>query len=282
LLQLSGVGPAHALAALQLPVVLDSPAVGQHLQDHLCIDYMYRSRVPTLNNELGPWPAKLWAGLKYLTTRRGPLALSVNQGGGFCRSREDLAHPDMQLYFSPLSYLRAVPGKRELTAPDAFPGFALSAQPCRPDSRGHLALRSPDPLQPPRIVPNSLATEHDRNAMFAAASLVRRLAATPALQAVIEEELRPGPAVQSHAEVMDDIAKRASTVFHPVSTCRMGPDPRQAVVDAQLRVHGLQGLRVIDASVFPTLTSGNTNAPTLMLAEKGADLVLAASRTHAP
>jgi choline dehydrogenase len=282
LLQLSGVGPAHALAALQLPVVLDSPAVGQHLQDHLCIDYMYRSRVPTLNNQLGPWPAKLWAGLKYLATRRGPLALSVNQGGGFCRSREDLAHPDMQLYFSPLSYLRAVPGKRELTAPDAFPGFALSAQPCRPDSRGHLALRSPDPLQPPRIVPNSLATEHDRNAMFAAASLVRRLAATPALQAVIAEELRPGPAVQSHAEVMDDIARRASTVFHPVSTCRMGPDPRQAVVDAQLRVHGLQGLRVIDASVFPTLTSGNTNAPTLMLAEKGADLVLAASRTHAP
>jgi choline dehydrogenase len=99
---------------------------------------------------------------------------------------------------------------------------------------------------------------------------------------VIAEELRPGPAVQSHAEVMADIARRASTVFHPVSTCRMGPDPRQAVVDAQLRVHGLQGLRVIDASVFPTLTSGNTNAPTLMLAEKGADLVLAASRTHAP
>ena len=282
LLQLSGVGPAADLAALQLPLVLDSPAVGQHLQDHLCIDYVYRSRVPTLNNELGPWPAKLWAGFKYLATRRGPLALSVNQGGGFCRSHEGLAHPDMQLYFSPLSYLRAVPGKRELTAPDAFAGFSLSAQPCRPDSRGHLALRSTDPLQAPRIVPNSLATQHDLDAMFAAASLVRRLAATPAFQAVIEQEITPGPAVQSAADIMNDIAQRASTVFHPVSTCRMGTDPRQAVVDAQLRVHGLQGLRVIDASVFPTLTSGNTNAPTLMLAEKGADLVLAATRTHAP
>jgi len=282
LLQLSGVGPAAELAALQLPLVLDSPAVGQHLQDHLCIDYVYRSRVPTLNNELGPWPAKLWAGFKYLATRRGPLALSVNQGGGFCRSREGLAHPDMQLYFSPLSYLRAVPGKRELTAPDAFAGFALSAQPCRPDSRGHLALRSPDPLQAPRIVPNSLATQHDLDAMLAAAGLVRRLAATPAFQAVIEQEITPGPAVQSAADIMDDIAQRASTVFHPVSTCRMGTDPRQAVVDAQLQVHGLKGLRVIDASVFPTLTSGNTNAPTLMLAEKGADLVLAATRKHAP
>jgi choline dehydrogenase len=282
LLQLSGVGPAADLAALQLPLVLDSPAVGQHLQDHLCIDYVYRSRVPTLNNELGPWPAKLWAGFKYLATRRGPLALSVNQGGGFCRSREGLEHPDMQLYFSPLSYLRAVPGKRELTAPDACAGFSLSAQPCRPASRGHLALLSTDPLQAPRIVPNSLATQHDLDAMFAAAHLVRRLAATPAFQAVIEREITPGPAVQSAADIMDDIAQRASTVFHPVSTCRMGTDPRQAVVDAQLRVHGMQGLRVIDASVFPTLTSGNTNAPTLMLAEKGADLVLAATRTHAP
>jgi choline dehydrogenase len=145
-----------------------------------------------------------------------------------------------------------------------------------------LALRSTDPLQAPRIVPNSLATQHDLDAMFAAARLVRRLAATPAFQAVIEQEITPGPAVQSAADIMDDIAQRASTVFHPVSTCRMGTDPRQAVVDAQLRVHGLQGLRVIDASVFPTLTSGNTNAPTLMLAEKGADLVLAATRTHAP
>jgi choline dehydrogenase len=282
LLQLSGVGPVHELSALQLPLVLDSPAVGQHLQDHLCIDYVYRSRVPTLNNELGPWPAKLWAGIKYLTTRSGPLALSINQGGGFCRSREDLAHPDMQLYFSPLSYLRAVPGKRELTAPDAFPGFSLCAQPCRPVSRGHLALRSTDPFQPPFIVPNSLATQHDLDAMFAAAKLVRRLAATPAFQSVIEQEITPGPAVQSATEIMADIAQRASTVFHPVSTCRMGTDPRQAVVDAHLRVHGIQGLRVIDASVFPTLTSGNTNAPTIMLAEKGADMVLAATKKHAP
>jgi choline dehydrogenase len=274
LLQLSGVGPGSVLQALGIPLVADSPAVGQHLQDHLCIDHVYRSRVPTLNAELGSWRGKLWAGMRYLAQRRGPLALSVNQGGGFFRSREGLEHPNMQLYFSPLSYMRAVPGKRALTAPDTFAGFSLSAQPCRPSSRGFLELRGPDPLLAPRIVANSLATQHDRDEILEASRFLRKLAAASAFEEVIDHEILPGPAVQTAQQLMDDIAQRASTVFHPVSTCRMGPDPRQAVVDHELRVHGVSGLRIVDASVFPTLTSGNTNAPTLMLAEKGADLVL--------
>ncbi len=274
ILQLSGVGPGDALQALGIPVLADSPAVGQHLQDHLCIDHVYRSRVPTLNAELGTWRGKLWAGMRYLAQRRGPLALSINQGGGFFHSRAGLAHPNMQLYFSPLSYMRAVPGKRALTQPDTFAGFSLSAQPCRPDSRGFLALRGPDPLLAPRIVPNSLATQHDRDELLEATRFLRTLADAPALREVIDREILPGPSVQTEQHLMDDIAQRASTVFHPVSTCRMGPDPHQAVVDHQLRVHGVTGLRVIDASVFPTLTSGNTNAPTLMLAEKGADMLL--------
>ncbi len=278
ILHLSGVGPGAALQALGIAVLADSPAVGQHLQDHLCIDYVYRSRVPTLNSELGTWRGKLWAGIRYLALRRGPLALSINQGGGFFRSRADLAHPNMQLYFSPLSYMRAVPGRRALTAPDAFAGFSICAQPCRPTSRGFVELRGIDPLQAPRIVPNSLATQHDRDEMLEAALFLRTLAAAPALRAVIDHEILPGPAVQTHAQVMEDVAHRASTVFHPVGTCRMGPDPRQAVVDHQLRVYGLQGLRVVDASVFPTLTSGNTNAPTIMLAEKAADMVLRQTR----
>ena len=275
LLQLSGVGPAAALQALGISVVADSPAVGQHLQDHLCIDHVYRSRVPTLNRELGTVWGRLWAGARYLLQRRGPLALSINQGGGFFRSRSDLSHPDMQLYFSPLSYMRAVPGRRALTAPDRFAGFSLSAQPCRPSSRGYLALRSADPMQAPRIVPNSLATQSDRDAMLVAATFLRRLADAPALREVIDHEILPGPQVQTDEQLMHDIAQHASTVFHPVSTCRMGVDPQQAVVDPLLRVFGVSNLRVIDASAFPTLTSGNTNAPTLMLAEKGSDLVLA-------
>ena len=277
LLMCSGVGPAAPLQALGIAMVADLPAVGQHLQDHLCIDHLYRSRVPTLNQTLGSWHGKLWAGLQYALARKGPLALSVNQGGGFVRSHAGLTRPDMQLYFSPLSYLRARPGVRALMAPDPFPGFLLSAQPCRPSSRGQLTLRSANLLEAPLIKPNSLATEHDVQALLQASQLLRRLAATPAFSAVIESELAPGAALQSPEQLIEDIRQRASTVFHPVSTCRMGPHASQAVVNAKLQVHGLQSLRVVDASVFPTLTSGNTHAPTLMLAERGADLILDAT-----
>jgi choline dehydrogenase len=282
LLQLSGVGPASQLRELGIPVVHDSPAVGQNLQDHLCIDHLYRSKVPTLNNQLGPWYGKLWAGLQYAAIRRGPLSLSVNQGGGFFRSRPGLERPNMQLYFSPLSYLKATPGKRALMAPDPYPGFLLGAQPCKPSSRGRLRLRSDDPMAAPLIEPNSLATAHDAQEMMEATLFLRRLAATPAFSAIIEQELVPGASIRSQEQLMDDIRRRASTVFHPVSTCRMGPDPATAVLNHRLQVHGLASLRVIDASAFPSLTSGNTNAPTLMLAEKGADEVLRAARRGNP
>ena len=278
LLQASGVGPAALLQSLGIEVLHDRPAVGQHLQDHLCLDHLYRSRVPTLNQQLRPWLGRLRVGLRYLATRGGPLALSVNQAGGFVRSRPDVERPDLQLYFAPLSYTRAEPGVRALLSPDPFPGFWLSAQPCRPTSRGHVQLRANDVHAAPLIVPNSLATEHDLDLMVEGSRFMRRLAATPALAAVIAAELQPGALVQTRDELIDDIRRRASTVFHPVSTCRMGPDARLAVVDHRLRVHGLAGLRVIDASVFPAVTSGNTNAPTMMLAEKGADLVLADRR----
>ena len=278
LLQHSGVGPAAHLLAHGIAVVNDSPAVGRYLQDHLCIDHVYRSRVPTLNEELRTWHGKLWAGLRYLAARSGPLALSVNQGGGFIRSRQGLDRPNVQLYFSPVSYTRAPPGKRPMMSPDPFPGFLLSAQPCRPTSRGTVQIRSADPFATPVIVPNSLATEHDVEELLEGSRFLRELAATPALRAVIDEELQPGRGVQSRAQLLDDIRQRASTVFHPVSTCRMGPDPRAAVVDHTLKVHGLDALRVIDASVFPAITSGNTNAPVIMVAEKGADLILAAAR----
>jgi choline dehydrogenase len=163
-------------------------------------------------------------------------------------------------------------------SPDPFPGFLLSAQPCRPTSRGHVQLRAADPHAVPLVVPNSLATDHDVDAMLDATLFLRRLAATPSLAQVIAAELEPGPQVHTREELLTDIRRRASSVFHPVGTCRMGTDPASNVVDARLKVHGITGLRVIDASVFPTLTSGNTNAPTIMVGEKGADLVLADAR----
>ncbi len=278
LLQASGVGPGEWLRELGIETLHDLPAVGRFLQDHLCIDHLYRARVPTLNQELGSWPGRVRAALRYLATRRGPLSLSVNQGGGFVRLNASSTRPDLQLYFSPLSYARAAPGKRALMQPDSFPGFLLSAQPCWPTSRGHIRLRAADAQAAPAIVPNSLATPEDLEALVQGSLWLRRLAATPALSAVIEAELQPGPGAQTCEQFEADIRRRASTVFHPVGTCRMGPDTRQAVVDARLCVHGLQGLRVIDASIFPHITSGNTNAPTMMVAERGAELMLEETR----
>ncbi|KZY47850.1 choline dehydrogenase [Roseovarius sp. HI0049] len=275
LLQLSGIGPGADLQSHGIEMVRNSPGVGQHLQDHLAIDYLFRSRVPTLNQQLGPWYGKLWHGARYILTRRGPLSLGVNQAGGFVRTRPGLSKPNMQLFFSPVSYTKATPGKRALMNPDSFPGFLLGAQPTRPTSRGHIALRSPDPFAAPRIFPNYLATEDDMQDMLDGSKLMRRFAETPAFTRLIDSEIAPGPQVQTDEEFIADIRARAGTVFHPVSTCRMGPDPATDVVDARLRVHGIEGLRVADASVFPTLTSGNTNAPVIMLGEKAADLVLA-------
>ena len=280
LLQLSGVGAGALLQANGIAVTHDSPAVGRNLQDHLCIDHLYGSRRATLNQELGTWRGRIRAGLRYLLWRRGPLAMSVNQGGGFVRTRPQLSRPNIQLYFSPLSYTRAVPGERALMRPDRFPGFLLSAQPCRPTSRGHLQIRDRDPFAPPAIFPNSLATQEDRGAMLEASRFLRRLAAAPSLAAIIADELQPGATVQSDEELFDDIKRRASTVFHPVGTCRMGPDQKDDVVNSELMVHGLQALRVVDASIFPAVTSGNTNAPTIMVAEKGADLILGTARSQ--
>jgi len=280
LLQLSGVGPAALLGRLGIELVCDRPAVGRNLQDHLCIDHLYRARVPTLNTTLGTWRGRIAAGIRYLLTQRGPLAISVNQAGGFVRTRPGLPAPNMQLYFSPLSYSRATPGKRALMQPDRFPGFLLSAQPCRPASRGQIEITTPDPFAPPRIEPNSLSVEQDVQDLLEGSKFLRHLAASPSLAAIIDAELKPGPTVHSDEALIDDLRKRASTVFHPVSTCRMGPNPASDVVNHELKVHGLKGLRVIDASIFPTVTSGNTNAPTIMVGERGADLVLRDARTE--
>ncbi len=275
LLELSGIGPPDVLAACGIPVVHACANVGRHLQDHLCYDHVYSSTRPSLNDALYPWWGKLGAGLQYLLRRTGPLSLSVNQGGGFLRSHPEAADPDIQLYFSPLTYERTPPGIRPLMKPDPFSGFITSVSPSSPTSRGYLGIRSGDPADPPLIHPNYLATAHDIEQLLVGARFLRRLAATPSLAAIIAKELRPGPAAQTDADLIADIRARSYSVFHPIGTCRMGPDPQNAVVDSKLRVHGVAGLRVIDASIFPTLTSGNTNAPAMMVAEKGADLILA-------
>jgi len=273
LLQLSGVGDATLLASHGIAVVADLPAVGQNLQDHLAVSNFYRTSVPTLNNVLRPFTGKLAAAIRYMIDRRGPLSMSVNQAGGFVRAAPEDPHPTFQLYFSPVSYTRTPIAARRLLNPDPFPAFLLSFNSCRPTSRGHLAITSADPFAPPAIHPNYLSTDGDIAEARVGVRLLRQIARTRPLSDIIVEELVPGPEVADDEALFADFRARADTVYHPTSTCRMGPDPRTAVVDARLRVHGVEGLRVIDASVFPSVTSGNTNAPTVMVAEKGAAML---------
>jgi len=271
---LSGIGDPALLSRFSIQVRHAAAAVGQNLQDHLGINYVYRSRVPTLNNALYPLRGKIRAGIEYLLSRRGPLSMSVNQAGGFIRSSPDKPVPDLQLYFNPASYTSTRTRGRRLMNPDAFPGFLLSFNSCRPTSRGQLAIRSADPDMPPAIFPNYLSTEPDLEEVRIGARLLRRIAATPPLAALIESELQPGTQLQTDEELLQDFRQRAGSVFHPVGTCAMGNDPGRAVVDARLRVHGIAALRVVDASIFPSLTSGNINAPVTMVAERAAAMIL--------
>ncbi len=275
LLQLSGVGNASHLSALGIKPVLDAPAVGANLQDHLAVSYFYKSTRPTLNDELRPLTGKILAGMRYLLDRGGPLSMSVNQGGGFVRSRPTSPRPDLQLYFSPVSYTKTPLSERRLLNPDPFSAFLLSFNACRPTSRGSLEIRSADPFAAPLIQPNYLSTDKDIEDAKVGNRLLRQIASTSPLKDIITEELVPGSHLQTDDELLADFRARADTVYHPVSTCRMAPDATDGVVDHRLRVHGVGGLRVIDASVFPTVTSGNTNAPTIMVAEMGAAMVIA-------
>lgn len=277
LLQLSGIGPGALLQRLGIEPVLDSPMVGRNLQDHLCYDQIYRSTEPSLNQELRPLLGKLRVGLQYVLTRKGPLAMSLNQGGGFYRTDPSLPAPDMQLYFSPLTYERAPVGVRPLMEPDPFAGFSMSVSPCKPKSVGYLELATPDWRTAPAIQPNYFDDPQDMAHMLSGIKMLRGLAGSKALGSVIAKELKPGEMAHSAAMLEDDIRARAYSVFHPVGTCRMGPDPKTAVVDAKLKPHGLDGLFIADASIFPEITSGNTNAPSIMVGEMAATMLLAGS-----
>ena len=279
LLELSGIGDPAILQPLGLPVTARLPAVGNGLQDHLAVSYFYRSRVPTLNEQLAPRLGKLVAGVRYLLTRGGPLAMSVNQAGAFVRTRSELTRPNLHIYFNPASYNTTTLGsRRRLMNPDPFPGFLMSFNTCRPVSRGSVHVRSPDPLAAPAVTANALSAPEDIRDVYEGARLLRRLTATQPLASAMAEELQPGAAVQSEEALLEDFRRRAGTVFHASCTCAMGPDRERSVVNARLRVHGVGGLRVVDASVFPNVTSGNTNTPTYMVAEKAADLILEDAR----
>ena len=274
LLQLSGVGPAGLLRSLGIPVVHANAHVGANLQDHLGVNYTFKGKLPTLNQLLRPWWGKLLVGMRYILLRDGPLSMSMNQGGGFFRTDALQARPNMQLYFQAFSTVIPRSGERPILTPDPWPGFSIGLSNCRPSSRGSIMIRTKDPLDHPKITPNAYSTEQDVAEMLAAVKFVRRIASMPAMAEIIEEEVLPGPSIVSDEDLIQDFRTRSGTVYHPVSTCRMGPDPSLSVVDPRLKVHGLAGLRVVDASIFPDNISGNTNAGAILTGWKGAQMVL--------
>jgi choline dehydrogenase len=267
LLQWSGIGPAGLLRSHHIPVVADLPGVGENLQDHLALRLIYKCSKPiTTNDELRNAWRKGLTGLKYLLFRRGPMAIGVMSAGMITRALPDAPTPDIQFFLSTVS------AEERGAKPHAFSGFTLVYYPMRPQSRGSVRIVSRDPRAAPSIQPNYLAAAYDRRMMVEGAKLARRIAATPALAPYVMEEYRPGAAVAGDAQILEAVRNSGSSGYHPVGTCRMGNDAG-AVVDPQLRVRGVEGLRVVDASVMPLLVSGNTNAATLMIAEKGADLI---------
>jgi choline dehydrogenase len=272
LLQLSGIGPGGVLQAAGLKTRVDNASVGGHLQDHLAVVYSFKATRPTLNEELHSFSAQMIAGLRYLLARRGPLALSVNQFGGFARANPGGDRPDVQLYFNPVTYGAGDAGRTRIEV-DAFPGFYLCFQPTRPTSVGRIDIADPDFRRPPTIAPNYLSTEKDVEDVIHGGRLLQAIARTRAIRELIAAPIAPDLGALSDSGLVEDFRARASTVYHPVGTCRMGPSIADSVVDASLRVHGVERLRVVDASVFPTVTSANTNAPTIMVAQKAADLM---------
>ncbi|WP_421933283.1 GMC family oxidoreductase [Phenylobacterium sp.] len=273
LLQLSGVGPGELLRDHGIEVVADLPGVGENLQDHYVMAVTYRLKAGTVSvNELTKGPRFLGEILKYAFQRKGLLTLSAAHVAAFCKSRPDLAGPDIQFHILPASQNleKAMSGKMEL---DGAPGLTIAPCQVRPESRGTIRIKSADPSVYPAIAPNYLSDPLDQEVAVAGLKWGRKIAAQPALAPYIDHEMLPGPDFNNDEALLGYARMAGSTIYHPVGTCQMGSGP-MAVVDAQLRVRGVEGLRVVDASVMPRLVSGNTNAPTIMIAEKAADMLL--------
>jgi choline dehydrogenase len=276
LLQLSGLGPAKLLQELGVAVIADMPGVGADLQDHLQVRMQYRCTEPiTMNDVISNWRHRYAAGLRYILSRKGLLTIGAGYAGAFMRTRPDLMTPDVQVHF--LIFSTETAG----AALHPFPGFMTSVCQLRPESRGFVRIKSSDPNVPPAIQPRYLSSRNDCDTVVAGIKQLRGIMSQPVMRRYIAEERAPGEDCKSDAELLAFARDTGTTVYHPTSTCRMGPDPT-AVVDERLRVRGFDRLRVIDASIMPTVVSGNTNAAAVMIGEKGADMVLEDATASAP
>ncbi|MEB0030735.1 GMC family oxidoreductase [Undibacterium sp. RTI2.1] len=271
ILQQSGIGNAAHLQQVGVTVVHDLPGVGENLQDHLQIRSAFKiSGAKTLNMMANSWLGKTSIGLEYLLKQSGPMSMAPSQLGAFTRSDDTQLSPNLQYHVQPLTL-------EKFGDPlHSFPAFTASVCNLRPTSRGHVRIASADPLVAPKITPNYLSTPEDRKIAADSLTLTRKIVAAPALQKYLPEEMKPGAQFRTEEELASAAGDIGTTIFHPVGTCKMGrEDDNNAVVDSELRVFGVRGLRVVDASIMPTITSGNTNSPTMMIAEKAAAMIVA-------
>ena len=267
ILQLSGIGDQTLLERVKVPLVHNLPGVGQNLQDHLQIRLVFKTSQRTLNDELNSYWKQFKVGLEYVLKRTGALTLAASQVVIFTKATPEAERPDIQFHFQPLSADKPGEGVHPFSA------FTSSVCTLRPHSRGHIEIKSNDPLEYPEIHPNYLSDERDQQLAVNSVKVARSIAEAPALAPHILDEYVPGRKYQTDEELLQAAREHSQTIYHPTSTCKMGND-EMAVVDERLKVHGIDGLRVIDASIMPEIVSGNTNAPAIMIAEKGADMIL--------
>lgn len=271
ILQVSGVGPGALLQQHGIPVVKEMAGVGLNLQDHLQIRTVYEVNVPTLNDEINSFFGRMKIGMQYVFGRTGPMSMGASQVCIFAKSREGLDTPDIQYHFQPLSADK--PG----IVMHPFPGVTLSVCQLRPESKGRIEITSPDPKVYPAIHPEYLSTQMDQQTAVDSIKFTRRLVKSKAMSPFIVREHLPGPEIVSDEDILDSARNIAQTIYHPTSTCKMGSDAT-SVVDERLRVYGIQNLRIADASIMPAIVSGNTNAPTIMIGEKAADMIIEDAR----
>ena len=268
ILQLSGIGDEQHLKELGINVIHNNPAVGKNLQDHLQVRMVFKTNTRTLNDELNTWWKKALIGLQYMLFRTGPLTLSASQVYAFTNTSLDGSRPSIQFHMQPLSADKPGDGVHPFSA------FTMSICNLRPESRGEVKINSSDPTQLPKIIPNYLSTNSDKKIAIDSIKVARKIADADSLKKYILEEYVPGPSFKSDEELLEAAKNNSQSIYHPVGTCKMGNDI-DSVVDEKLKVHGVSGLRVVDASIMPELVSGNTNAPTMMIAEKASEMILA-------
>ena len=274
LMMLSGIGPEKILKDNGIKIKIKNINVGSNLQDHIGIDYLYKSRIPTLNESLGSLGGRVRSIIQYSLFRNGPLSLSLNQGGGFIRWKNKKNYPNLQIYFNPLTYSLSFKNKRPLLQTDKFSGFIIGFNSCRPKSTGHVAIKSNSINDDPIIDPNYLSNNEDIYDVECAFDFIKNLSKTKAIKEVSLGPINIDPLNSSSKDLIDHFRNTASSVYHPSCTCRMGSDEASSVISHRLKVHGLKNLWIADASIFPNIPSGNINAPVMMSAFRGSQMIL--------